>query len=112
MAKTQQAKEGDNHDWQVGYASKMRPSDPIDFMSVPDPGGDMPKIVYENGFVVSWGPRTKKESDELLAKGVNAAPISSPSLSLSTKEMRSKKGPNSTPASSPSLPSSKKLPRP
>ena len=72
----------------------------------------MPKIVYENGFVVSWGPRTKKESDELLAKGVNAAPISSPSLSLSTKEMRSKKGPNSTPASSPSLPTSKKLPGP
>ena len=72
----------------------------------------MPKIVEKDGFVISWGPRTKKESDELLAKGVNAAPISSPSLSLSTKEMRSKKGPNSTPASSPSLPSSKKLPRP
>jgi hypothetical protein len=87
----------------------MRPSDPIDFMSVPNPGGDMPKIVEDDGFVIRWGPYTKKELDEIWAEGVNGAPISSPSLSLSTKEMRSKKGPNSTPASSPSLPSSKKL---
>ena len=72
----------------------------------------MPKIVDENGFVISWGRRSKKECDELWARGVNAAPISSPSLSLSTKEMRSKKGPNSTPASSPSLPSSKEFLRP
>ena len=69
----------------------------------------MPKIVYENGFVISWGRRTKKELDEFWASGKGGPPISSPSLSLSTKEMRSKKGPNSTPASSPSLPSSKKL---
>jgi hypothetical protein len=54
----------------------------------------MPKIVEEDGFVISWGPRTKKESDELLAKGINAAPISSPSLSLSTKLIRSKKRKN------------------
>lgn len=54
----------------------------------------MPKIVDENGFVISWGRRTKKESDELLAKGVNAAPISSPSLSLSTKLIRSEKRKN------------------
>jgi hypothetical protein len=69
----------------------------------------MPKIVEDDGFVISWGPRSKKECDELWAQGLNSAPVSSPSLSLSTKEMRSKKGPNSTPASSPSLPSSKKL---
>jgi hypothetical protein len=69
----------------------------------------MPKEVDENGFVISWGRRTKKECDELWARGINGPPISSPSLSLSTKEMRSKKGPNSTSASSPSLPSSKKL---
>ena len=69
----------------------------------------MPKIVDENGFVISWGRRTKKECDELWARGVNAAPISSPSLSLSTKEMRSKKGPNRSPASSPPLSSSKEL---
>ena len=69
----------------------------------------MPKIVYEHGFVLSWGRRTKKELDEFYASGKGGPPISSPSLSLSTKEMRSKKGPNSTPVSSPSLPSSKKL---
>ena len=72
----------------------------------------MPKIVEDDGFVIRWGPYTKKELDEIWAEGVNGAPISSPSLSLSTKEMRSKKGPNSTPASSPSLPSSKEFLRP
>ena len=51
----------------------------------------MPKIVYENGFVISWGRRTKKELDEFYASGKGGPPISSPSLSLSTKEMRSKK---------------------
>jgi hypothetical protein len=51
----------------------------------------MPKEVDENGFVISWGRRTKKECDELWARGINGPPISSPSLSLSTKEMRSKK---------------------
>ncbi len=69
----------------------------------------MPKKVFDNGFVFSWGRRTKKELDEFWASGKCGPPISSPSLSLSTKEMRSKKGPNSTPASSPSLPASKKL---
>ena len=96
----------------MGYASKMRPSDPMDFMVCLNPGGNMPKIVEDDGFVIRWGPYTKKELDVIWARGVNGAPISSPSLSLSTKEMRSKKGPNSTPASSPSLPSSKKLLRP
>jgi len=51
----------------------------------------MPKIVRENGFVISWGRRSKKECDELWAMGLNGAPVSSPSLSLSTKEMRPKK---------------------
>ena len=68
----------------------------------------MPKIVYENGFVFRWGPYTKKELDEIWAEGVNGAPISSPSLSLSTKEMRSKKVPKGTTASSPTLSSSTK----
>jgi hypothetical protein len=68
----------------------------------------MPKIVDENGFVISWGRRTKKELDEFYASGKGGPPISSPSLSLSTKEMRSKKGPNGTPASSPTLSSSTK----
>jgi hypothetical protein len=49
----------------------------------------MPKKVYENGFVISWGRRTKKELDEFWASGAGGPPISSPSLSLSTKEMRS-----------------------
>ena len=49
----------------------------------------MPKKVYENGFVISWGRRTKKELDEFWASGKCGPPISSPSLSLSTKEMRS-----------------------
>jgi hypothetical protein len=51
----------------------------------------MPKIVDENGFVISWGRRTKKELDAFWASGKGGPPISSPSLSLSTKEMRSKK---------------------
>ena len=54
----------------------------------------MPKEVDENGFVISWGRRTKKECDELWARGINGAPISSPSLSLSTKEMRSEEREN------------------
>jgi len=66
------------------------------------------RIVFDNGFVL-WDGGSKKECDEFWASGKGGPPISSPSLSLSTKEMRSKKGPNSTPASSPSLPSSKKL---
>ena len=49
----------------------------------------MPKKVYEDGFVISWGRRTKKELDEFWASGAGGPPISSPSLSLSTKEMRS-----------------------
>tara|TARA_R110000803_G_C11824785_1_gene302467 strand:- start:45 stop:326 length:282 start_codon:yes stop_codon:yes gene_type:complete len=49
----------------------------------------MPKIVLDDGFVIGWGPRTKKECDELWERGLNGAPVSSPSLSLSTKEMRS-----------------------
>ncbi len=49
----------------------------------------MPKKVYENGFVISWGRRTKKELDEFWESGAGGPPISSPSLSLSTKEMRS-----------------------
>ena len=69
----------------------------------------MPKIVKEDGFVISWGRRSKKELDEMWARGINSAPISSPSLSLSTKEMRSKKAPNSTPAPSPALSLSTKL---
>jgi len=54
----------------------------------------MPKIVYENGFVISWGRRTKKELDEFYASGKGGPPISSPSLSLSTKEMRSEEREN------------------
>ena len=49
----------------------------------------MPKKVFDNGFVFSWGRRTKKELDEFWASGAGGPPISSPSLSLSTKEMRS-----------------------
>ena len=51
----------------------------------------MPKKVFDNGFVFSWGRRTKKELDEFWASVKCGPPISSPSLSLSTKEMRSKK---------------------
>jgi len=54
----------------------------------------MPKIVEKDGFVISWGPYTKKELDEIWAEGVNSAPISSPSLSLSTKLIRSEKRKN------------------
>ena len=54
----------------------------------------MPKIVYENGFVISWGRRPKKELDEFYASGKGGPPISSPSLSLSTKEMRSEEREN------------------
>ena len=54
----------------------------------------MPKIVRDNGFVIRWGPYTKEELDEIWAEGVNAAPISSPSLSLSTKLIRSEKRKN------------------
>ena len=54
----------------------------------------MPKEVDENGFVISWGRRTKKECDELWARGINGAPISSPSLSLSTKLIRSEEREN------------------
>ena len=66
------------------------------------------RIVFDNGFVL-WDGGSKKDCDDFWARGAGGPPISSPSLSLSTKEMRSKKGPNSTPVSSPSLPSSKKL---
>ena len=45
----------------------------------------MPKKVYENGFVISWGRRTKKELDEFWASGAGGPPISSPSLSLSPR---------------------------
>ena len=70
----------------------------------------MPKIVEDDGFVIGWGPYTKRELDEIWANwGINAAPISSPSLSLSTKEMRSKKRSNGPPVSSPALSSSTKL---
>ncbi len=51
----------------------------------------MPKKVFDNGFVFSWGRRTKKELDEFWASGKCGPPISSPSLSLSTKLIRSKK---------------------
>ena len=54
----------------------------------------MPKIVYKNGFVFSWGRRTKKECDEFWASGAGGPPISSPSLSLSTKLIRSEKRKN------------------
>ena len=54
----------------------------------------MPKEVDENGFVISWGRRTKKECDELWARGINGPPISSPSLSLSTKLIRSEEREN------------------
>jgi hypothetical protein len=54
----------------------------------------MPKIVRDNGFVIRWGPYTKKELDGIWAEGVNGAPISSPSLSLSTKLIRSEKRKN------------------
>jgi hypothetical protein len=54
----------------------------------------MPKIVYENGFVISWGRRTKKELDEFYASGKGGPPISSPSLSLSTKLIRSEEREN------------------
>jgi hypothetical protein len=65
------------------------------------------RIVSDNGFVL-WDGGSKKECDEFWASGAGGPPISSPSLSLSTKEMRSKKGPNGTPASSPTLSSSTK----
>jgi hypothetical protein len=54
----------------------------------------MPKIVDENGFVISWGRRTKKELDAFWASGKGGPPISSPSLSLSTKLIRSEEREN------------------
>jgi hypothetical protein len=38
----------------------------------------MPKIVEEDGFVISWEPRSKK--------GPNSTPASSPSLSTSSRD--------------------------
>ena len=46
------------------------------------------RIVFDNGFVI-WDGGAKKECDEFWASGAGGPPISSPSLSLSTKEMRS-----------------------
>ena len=46
----------------------------------------MPKIVMDDGFVISWEPRSKKECDELWAQGLNSAPVSSPSLSFVDRE--------------------------
>ena len=54
----------------------------------------MPKKVFDNGFVFSWGRRTKKELDEFWASGAGGPPISSPSLSLSTKLIRSEEREN------------------
>ncbi len=48
------------------------------------------RIVFDNGFVL-WDGGSKKECDEFWASGAGGPPIASPSLSLSTKEMRSKK---------------------
>ena len=54
----------------------------------------MPKKVYENGFVISWGRRTKKELDEFWASGAGGPPISSPSLSLHEGDaLRGTRGP-------------------
>ena len=61
------------------------------------------RIVSDNGFVL-WDGGSKKDCDEFWASGAGGPPISSPSLSLSTKEMRSKEGPKRSPVSSPSLP--------
>ena len=54
----------------------------------------MPKKVFDNGFVYTWGRRTKKELDEFWASGAGGPPISSPSLSLSTKLIRSEEREN------------------
>ena len=51
------------------------------------------RIVFDNGFVL-WDGGSKKECDELWARGINGAPISSPSLSLSTKLIRSEEREN------------------
>ena len=52
------------------------------------------RIVFDNGFVVQLGPRSKKECDEFWASGAGGPPISSPSLSLSTKLIRSEEREN------------------
>jgi hypothetical protein len=51
------------------------------------------RIVFDNGFVL-WDGGSKKECDEFWASGKGGPPISSPSLSLSTKLIRSKKRKN------------------
>jgi hypothetical protein len=51
------------------------------------------RIVFDNGFVL-WDGGSKKECDEFWASGKGGPPISSPSLSLSTKLIRSEEREN------------------
>ncbi len=51
------------------------------------------RIVFDNGFVL-WDGGSKKECDEFWASGAGGPPISSPSLSLSTKLIRSEEREN------------------
>ena len=51
------------------------------------------RIVFDNGFVF-WDGGSKKECDEFWASGRGGPPISSPSLSLSTKLIRSEEREN------------------
>lgn len=51
------------------------------------------RIVFDNGFVL-WDGGSKRECDEFWASGKGGPPISSPSLSLSTKLIRSKEREN------------------
>ena len=51
------------------------------------------RIVFDDGFVI-WDGGSKKECDEFWASGRGGPPISSPSLSLSTKLIRSEEREN------------------
>lgn len=51
------------------------------------------RIVFDNGFVL-WDGGSKKECDEFWASGRGGPPISSPSLSLSTKLIRAEEREN------------------
>ena len=51
------------------------------------------RIVFDNGFVL-WDGGSKKECDEFWASGAGGPPISSPSLSLPTKLIRSEEREN------------------